>query len=526
MTTCTLLMPRLGETMEEGVIVVWLVETGAAFRRGDAMLELETDKTTVEYSALGDGVLDRPLVQAGDRVAVGAPIAEVTVKNAEEWSDASTPTGQSPVADIEPGAPAIGSSGLNTLLMPRLGETMDEGVVVCWLIAEGDAYRRGNAILEIETDKTVAEVPALSDGRLVRILAAEGARLAVGQPIAVVDGEVDGEAAPEDLAEVVAAPHSVPAVPVVARPVGVRPRATPLARRLARQTGVSLEALTGTGRRGRIERGDVEAGPKATPASTGAGLFAAVQGGRIAYDVNGSGAQGTFLLLHGYAGNRTTWGATASALARAGYRVVTPDLPNHGATEVDTADLDELVAALAAFADCFEGALRFVGHSMGAAAAVLLAARLGDRVSDLVLVAPAGAGREIDADFIRGMATATTPGEIAHLLPRLGPKAVALSDTAVAAMAREAARGRLVELADALVGVAGQRLDILRPLGALSATLPVRAIFGTEDRVVPATQALNLPPRVAAHFLPAGHMPQWDLPREVADLILKGDRNG
>lgn len=523
MTSRTLLMPRLGETMDEGVIVGWLVETGAAFRRGDPILELETDKTTVEYPALGDGVLDRPLVQGGDRIAVGAPIAEVTVANAEDWSDGTAPVGEAPV---DAGAPAIEPGGVNTLLMPRLGETMEEGVVLRWLIAEGEAYARGDAILEIETDKTVAEVPALSDGRLVRILAPENARLAVGQPIAVVEGEVDGEApSAAVVAPDVAAADPTPAAPGAARAAGARPRATPVARRLARRAGLSLDALTGTGRRGRIERADVEARLK-TPAAAGSGLFAAVPGGRIAYDAIGAATAGTFLLLHGFAGDRTTWAATASALARAGHRVVTPDLPSHGATELDSADIEGLVAALAAFAEGFSGPLRLVGHSMGAAVAALLAARLGARVRELVLVAPAGAGREIDAGFIRGMAAARTPGEIAHLLPLLGPKASALSDGAVAGMAREAARGRLAGLAAALVGAAGQRIDILRPLAALPAALPVRAIFGVEDRIVPATQALNLPPRVAAHFLPAGHMPQWDLPREVAELILKGGDDG
>mgnify|MGYP003519632722 CR=1 FL=1 len=78
---------------------------------------------------------------------------------------------------------------------------------------------------------------------------------------------------------------------------------------------------------------------------------------------------------------------------------------------------------------------------------------------------------------------------------------------------------RLLALAADFVGPLGQRADILRPLAALAKRLPVRALFGTDDRVVPATHALALPPQVAVHFLPTGHMPQWDAPAEVAALL-------
>jgi pyruvate dehydrogenase E2 component (dihydrolipoamide acetyltransferase) len=89
-------------------------------------------------------------------------------------------------------------------------------------------------------------------------------------------------------------------------------------------------------------------------------------------------------------------------------------------------------------------------------------------------------------------------------------------------MAAESARGRLTALAADFAGPLGQRADILRPLAILAKRLPVRALFATEDRVIPVTHALALPPQVAVHFLPTGHMPQWDAPADVADLILGG----
>ncbi|MFZ5676108.1 MAG: acetoin dehydrogenase dihydrolipoyllysine-residue acetyltransferase subunit [Pseudomonadota bacterium] len=493
MTKRILTMPRLGETMDEGTIVGWLVAPGQKFQRGAAILEIETDKTVVEYPALGDGVIEKTLVAPGDRVAVGAPIAEVTVTASGDW--------ESEAAGGPP--PSQPDAGTAILAMPRLGETMTEGVVIRWLVAEGASYSRGDALLEIETDKTAAEVPALSDGKLVKILAAEGSRQPVGAPIAEVIGEVE-------------APVSAPAAPPEVKPTSspkihkpavadARRRATPVARRLARNAGIPLDAIQGTGRRGRIEQRDVA---QATQAPRG----------HIGFDKLGEGGE-TFLLIHGFAGDRSSWVATASGIARAGHTAIVPDLPGHGVTEAETQSLDDLVTAMTGFANGLAGAVHLVGHSLGGAVATGIAERLGGKVRSLTLIAPAGTGREIDGGFVNGMAEATTAGEVAHLLRLLGPKADGLSDKALSALAAQLAQGRLKTLAQALVGPQGQKIDILRALAKLAETLPVKALIGTEDRVIPASHAFNLPPAVAVHFLPAGHMPHWDLPRETISLL-------
>lgn len=525
-TNLTLTMPRLGETMEEGVIVGWLVVPGQQFRRGDAILELETDKTVVEYPALGDGRLEETLVSAGDRVPVGAPIARVAVLSAEDWVAAlpdGAETEASPTTANTTRSPSI-------LAMPRLGETMEEGVIVGWLVGEGESYARGASILEIETDKTVAEVPALSDGRLLRILAQPGERIAVGTPIAEVDGEVEEAVAPNGAPAAVTAA----AAPVdngtgtqgPERRSDSRLRATPTARRMARQRGVALDTLHGSGRRGRIERADVERATDSNSPAPADLRWLDTPAGRLAYAQAGS-AGPVHLLVHGFAGDRTAWANLASGLARSGKRAVMPDLPGHGATAIEATDVDGLAAAVTALAESLPGPLVLVGHSLGAAAAVHAARRLGDRVARLVLLTPAGCGPKIGAEFVHGMAAAETTGEVSHLLRLLGPRGGQLSDVALAAMAREMGRGRLRGLAAALATPDGrQRIDLLRPLAELAERIPVRAVFGLDDRIVPPTDALNLPPRVAAHFLPTGHMPQWDAPREVAALISEETPHG
>ena len=277
MVTHTLTMPRLGETMEEGRVANWLVEEGTGFKRGDAIIEIETDKTLVEYPALGDGTLTEKLVKPGENVAVGAPLAHVEIRDAADWPDlegggASTeangataavePAGET-AKNVETNEPA----GAVALEMPRLGETMEEGRIARWLKQPGETFVRGEPIIEIETDKTVAEYPALQAGKLVEILHREDEMVAVGEAIARVEYEGDNGAA-------VALPAAAPAEPAppsdvdggagrTATPAprpqtqGSRRRATPLARRLARQHGLDITAIAGSGRRGRIEKADV-----------------------------------------------------------------------------------------------------------------------------------------------------------------------------------------------------------------------------------------------------------------------------
>ena len=81
----TLTMPRLGETMEHGIVADWLIQEGESFRRGDPIIEFETDKTAVEYPALGDGLLIEQLVQPGDQVNVGAPLAVIDIGSGPDW---------------------------------------------------------------------------------------------------------------------------------------------------------------------------------------------------------------------------------------------------------------------------------------------------------------------------------------------------------------------------------------------------------------------------------------------------------
>lgn len=414
------------------------------------------------------------------------------------------------------------------ITMPRMGETMEEGRIAAWLKKPGEAFKRGEIILEIETDKTIVEAPALADGTLTEILAEEGATVGVGAPIgryrptgaAAVAQAAEGEA-------IVAKKAGERAAPVAASafaPQTSRLRATPVARRLARVHDIDLATVAGTGRRNRIERKDVEAAsgrmlPAAT-VSVAAPNFVDLPAGRMAYrDWSPAGARRTVLFLHGFGGDGETWSGFLSGLARANVRAIAPDLPSHGATAFDAADIETVVSAVADFVAALGLAeYEIVAHSMGAAVAARATAGGKLRPSLLTLVAPAGLGSEIDADFITGVAEVTSGGALSHLLRRLSGRSSPLSRAQCEAMAAVFAQGRLKPLARALVDGARQGVDILPDLRALTA--PCRVIWGTGDAIAPWTQIARLPSRIAIHLIAgAGHMPTWDNPQDFASLF-------
>ncbi|HET6911241.1 MAG TPA: dihydrolipoamide acetyltransferase family protein [Mycobacteriales bacterium] len=146
------------------------------------------------------------------------------------------------------------------VLMPRLSDTMTDGILTQWLKHEGDTVQRGDVLAEIETDKATMELEAHDSGVLTRIIAGPGSTVPIGQPIAVI-GDEDAAAAPGDAAaEVpVAATQSMMApdgaVSIERSPV----RTSPLARALARQHGLDIAGIAGTGPGGRVVRADVQA---------------------------------------------------------------------------------------------------------------------------------------------------------------------------------------------------------------------------------------------------------------------------
>lgn len=518
MTTVILTMPRLGETMEEGTVSSWHITEGQTFERGAVLMEFETDKTSVEYPALGSGRLVKVLVRPGDQVKPGEALAEIDLEGAANWTDhPDKGNGQEEIIREEDGREKNDRVVID-LLMPRLGETMEEGTITAWKVPVGASYNRGTPLLEIETDKTVAEFPALVAGRLVATLAQPGETIEVNRPIARIEvsshettGEVAGEVTgneplareEKESASVAITPPSTTETSIRAAPV----RATPLARRAAQRAGLRLEAIQGTGRRGRIELADITQAQAGTMS-------------RLAETVWGPEGGTALLLVHGFAGDRTTFEQLGKRLGQRGFFVRAIDLPSHGKTAQDATRFDDLVAALCAELNP-QQPVHLIGHSLGAAAAIVATARVGG-VHSLTLVAPAGLGLTIDSTFIEGMAEAASPGTIRHLLHRLSERTASFSPETISRIHADLACGRLCSLAADICHNGRQAVHVRTELARLTGELPVRLLLGCMDRILDWRESVDVSPAIAVHlFAHAGHMPHWDAPEAVATIIEK-----
>lgn len=411
------------------------------------------------------------------------------------------------------------------LKMPRMGETMEEGTLAAWLVEPGQPFKRGDAILEVETDKTVVEFPALGDGALIEALVDLGETVSVGTPIARIDmGDGpdwtdDGSEAkkPEKDTGTPAASVGLAPIQSAAMPAGGPLRATPLARRLAKQNGVDIALLQGTGRRGRIDSCDVEAAltggarPDMSDVQTGHGL---------AWLEKGAPDGPPVLFVHGFAADHTVWAGLQTQMARAGLCTLAIDLPSHGAARLEALDTDDLHPPLQSLVqDRFDSKpVHIVAHSMGAITAVRLAQCL--RVASLTLIAPAGLGRTINAGFLEALARPRSKKDVENTLNRLTAGPNGLSTTAIETIFKELEKGRAVALAQALAGASGQAVDIRSELAALARDIPISLVLGHRDQVVDWTESLDVSPIISTHHFPdVGHMPQWEAPVELRALL-------
>ncbi len=292
-------MPKMSDTMVEGVIANWLKKEGDVIKSGDIIAEVETDKATMELENYEDGTLLYIGIKAGEAVPVDGIIAIVGTPG-EDYSSllqasatvatpvAEVPQAASPTTTPAPvaSAPAIDLSGIKAkaVRMPKMSDTMIEGVIAKWLKKEGDVVKSGDIIAEVETDKATMELENYEDGTLLYIGAKEGQGIIVDGIIAIV-GEPGTDFGPILAAES-AAPALAPEVVQASAPAPVAvkapeaPKATeaksttsdttqaritedsikasPLARALAKEKGYNLAWLKGTGEGGRITKNDVE----------------------------------------------------------------------------------------------------------------------------------------------------------------------------------------------------------------------------------------------------------------------------
>ena len=235
-------IPNVGESVSEVTIAQWFKKVGDTVKKDEALVELETDKAAQELVAPEDGVVEEILVAEGDNVAVGTLIAKLGAGNG-----AAAAKQAAPAAKEEPApAKASGGSSMN-IDVPNVGESVSEVTIASWMKKPGDAVKKDEAIVELETDKAAQELVAPESGVMGEILVAEGEVAAVGQTICTLLAGASGGAS--------AAPAATPA-PTTSAPAASGKSPMPSADRVIKENGLDASSIAGTGKDGRITKGD------------------------------------------------------------------------------------------------------------------------------------------------------------------------------------------------------------------------------------------------------------------------------
>ncbi|MDQ7069303.1 MAG: 2-oxoglutarate dehydrogenase complex dihydrolipoyllysine-residue succinyltransferase [Rhodobacterales bacterium] len=256
--TTEIRVPTLGESVTEATVATWFKKPGDAVAIDEMLCELETDKVTVEVPSPAAGTMGDIIAAEGETVGVDALLATINEGAAgAEISQAQATTqaaGQAPT-----GAASV------DVMVPTLGESVTEATVSTWFKSVGDTVAQDEMLCELETDKVSVEVPAPSAGVLSEIIAAEGETVNASARLAVISGASSNASA---------AATSAPATPALGA-VGKDVENAPSAKKAMAEAGISADAVTGTGRDGRIMKEDVAravAAPTAKPTAAPAAV--------------------------------------------------------------------------------------------------------------------------------------------------------------------------------------------------------------------------------------------------------------
>ena len=303
-------MPKMSDTMTDGVIAAWLKKVGDKIKSGDVLAEVETDKATMELESYSDGTLLHIGIEAGASVPVdgliaiigkegedfkallngngsAAPQAEAQMPEEEQPEQAKNQTGNpptpaAPTAPI-PNAPASPAANVKATVirMPKMSDTMTEGTIVAWSKKVGDKVKSGDLLAEVETDKATMELESYEDGTLLYIGVEAGQSVVVDGVLAIVGDQgadyqqlltgskpptaatppnVEAATAPQQSQTTASATPSATPAPEPQAQGGDdgRIKASPLARKLAEDKGVPINQIKGTGENGRVVRRDIE----------------------------------------------------------------------------------------------------------------------------------------------------------------------------------------------------------------------------------------------------------------------------
>ncbi|HVM87744.1 MAG TPA: pyruvate dehydrogenase complex dihydrolipoamide acetyltransferase [Puia sp.] len=285
-----ILMPRLSDTMTEGVIASWHKKVGDPVKKGDLLAEVETDKATMELESYKDGILLHVGGEKGSKLQVNDLLAIIgkqgedissLIKGSAAVSKFAEPAKKETTAPATEAKTAAAVAAIDiskmeeVILMPRLSDTMTEGVIAGWQKKVGDTVKKGDILADIETDKATMELESYKEGKLLYIGAQKGEKIQVNDLLAII-----GDEKKVDVQKIVGAITNKAAAPVTtASQTEVQPAATasplaqqqtaslngdgrvkasPLARKLAADKGIDISKVAGSGDGGRIVKNDID----------------------------------------------------------------------------------------------------------------------------------------------------------------------------------------------------------------------------------------------------------------------------
>lgn len=281
-------MPKMSDTMTEGVFAKWHKKVGDQVKSGDVLAEVETDKATMDLESYNDGVLLYIGVEEGGAAPVDSVIA-VIGKAGEDYKaalDAAGTPAAAPAEDKKEAAPAAQASAApaatpapkvdlssipaTVIRMPLLSDTMTEGTIEKWNFKVGDKVKADDSLADVATDKATMEVVGYEAGTLLYIGPKEGEAAPVNGIIAIVgkegtditpllqDAPAATEAKPAEEAPSAPAAASAPAEEAEVSHSDSRVKASPLARKIAKEKGIDINAVKGSAEGGRIVKKDIE----------------------------------------------------------------------------------------------------------------------------------------------------------------------------------------------------------------------------------------------------------------------------
>jgi pyruvate dehydrogenase E2 component (dihydrolipoamide acetyltransferase) len=276
-------MPKMSDTMTEGVIAKWHKKVGDKINSGDLVAEVETDKATMDFESFQEGTLLYVGIPEGQAAPVDSVIAVIGAPG-EDYQALLTaspaPIAEKAVPVVAEAAPVAAaptasasvtpeSLGATVIRMPLLSDTMKEGVIAEWHKKVGDKIKSDDALADVETDKATMEVTAYAEGTLLYVGVEKGKAAQVNDIIAIVGKEGTDvtpllTAAPSTPAPAAAAPIAAP-VATTSNPAAIvttsddsRVKASPLARKIAQEKGIDLRHVQGSAEGGRIVKKDID----------------------------------------------------------------------------------------------------------------------------------------------------------------------------------------------------------------------------------------------------------------------------